>query len=111
MSQLQKILTHSEKKIIERGYTKREIKEAMSEALETPGQIALQTSKGDSNSNVPPLTMVTFIRHLASILRNHWSFINDPTANQLFTRPPIVAFKRNRNISDLITSSLVKTDI
>jgi len=84
----------------------------MSEALETPRQIALQTSKGDSNINVPPLTMATFIRHLASILRNHWSFItNDPTANQLFTRPPIVAFKRNRNISVLITSSLVKTDI
>ena len=108
-------LKHFEKKLIERGYSKAEIKIAIEEALKTPRKKALTTSKNRSDSQGTPLTMVTLyhpsVGNLGSILRKHWSVINnDPEANQLFTRPPIVAFKRSRNISDLITSSLVRPD-
>ena len=102
-------------KLIDRGYSELEINEAFKSALLIPRRETLQKSENKSNSKTTPLTLVTKyqpkIHKLASALRKHWSVIyNDPEANKLFTRPPIVAYKRGRNISDLIASAVVKVN-
>ena len=40
-----------------------------------------------------------------TLLRKHWTVItNDPILNTVFTRPPLVAFKRSANIASLINN-------
>lgn len=110
---LNKSLYNFEKKLLERGYSKTEIKTAMNEAKVNSRIELIKSSKLDSNCRETPLTLVTlyypFLRRLSKTLRTHWSLIaNDPDANQVFKRPPIVAFKRHKNIGNFVTSSTVK---
>lgn len=112
---LYNILSTFEDKLTERGYKRTEITNIINKTLQTPRTSVLKPNRNNSDRHSTPLTMVTrfhpFISNLSKILKIHWSKItNDPDANQLFTRPPIVAFKRNKNISDIITSSTITMD-
>ena len=99
---------------MDREYATSEIEKCVNSALKTDRTNAL-LSKTKCHNKGTPLTMVTqyhpTLRKLSSLLRKHWSYIlNDPEAYNLFKRPPIVAFKRGKNVSDIITSTVVKLD-
>ena len=101
-------------KLLDREYATSEIEKCVNSALKTDRTNAL-LSKTKCHNKGTPLTMVTqyhpTLRKLSSLLRKHWSYIlNDPEAYNLFKRPPIVAFKRGKNVSDIITSTVVKLD-
>ena len=99
-------------KLIERGYYPSEIDMAIKYAT-VNDRYDLLNKREKQMPKQSPLTFVTkyhpSIKMLSKILRKYWSSIEkDDEAKALFPRPPVIAYKRNRNIGDIIVSSKVK---
>lgn len=96
-----------------RGYSLKEIQNAMKDALNKTREEVIYKTKDANNSKAIPLTLVTkyhpSLKALSHNLKKHWSLIeNDETAKNLFPRPPVIAYKRSRNIGEFIISAKVK---
>ena len=66
------------------------------------------------NKNVaPPLVLATkynpCFKQLGRVIRKHWHLIEkDKITKELFPRPPIIAYKKHKNLKDLLTSAKLK---
>ena len=73
-------------------------------------QSALQTSQ--ENNNRIPFTL-TFHPHnhavKSIILKNFKLLQNDPDTGRIFSQPPLISFKRDKNIGNFLVSSVFKT--
>ena len=101
-------------KLVERGYNRDNVN-IITEKLQHENRAKyLQTSMKDKHDKKvnPPLVMVTtYTPHtrkhdLKSALLKHWNKIESNKAlNKLFPNPPLLAYKRARNLADLIVRS------
>jgi hypothetical protein len=113
-------LDHFLKHMAKRGHNPVRIKKATSTVQHKHRQKMLHstyqtTSKGLPTSTIkykaqPPLTISTTfdpgLKHLKQAFLAHWRIIqNNINLSNLFPEPPIVAYKRGRNISDIIIRS------
>ena len=90
-------------KLIERGYKQQEINEGI-ERTKTLDRKKLLEEKAKKQSNRIPLVL-TYNRTLPNVKRaipNNWNLLHiNQEFKDVFQEPPILAFRRNRNLYDL----------
>ena len=75
-------------------------------------QSALQTSQKENNERIP-FTLTYHPHNLAAkniILKNFKLLQNDNEIGRIFSQPPLVSFKRNKNIGNFLVRSILKSD-
>ena len=91
-------------KLIERGYKQQEINEGI-ERTKTLDRKKLLEEKAKKQSNRIPLVL-TYNRTLPNVKRaisNNWNLLHiNQEFKDVFQEPPILAFRRNRNLYDLL---------
>lgn len=96
-------------KLLNRGYTEKYITPIISNALKQTRQGTLAYRK-TKNKMAPPLVLATrynpVFKKLGKCIRKHWNIINENTeVHELFPRPPIIAYKRHKNLREYLTSA------
>ena len=102
-------------KLVARGYDRSHLEQISSTVLATPRSEHLKPkgNKGKKKTKCPPLVMVTKFnpssKGLKRAITKHWNFIkNDEQCNRLFKNPPMIAYKRHKNLTDITISSKLK---
>ena len=75
-------------------------------------QSALQTSQKEKNERIP-FTLTYHPHNLAAkniILKNFKLLQNDNETGRIFSQPPLVSFKRDKNIGNFLVRSVLKSD-
>ena len=95
-----------------RGYPASEIQTAHHRAQQTDRQSALQTSQKEKKNDRNPFTL-TLQPHnnpvKAIILNNFKILQNDPETGAIFSQPPLISFKRDKNVGNFLVKSTFKT--
>ena len=94
------------KSFISRGYKKEEVKPQIERAKAVDRSTTLQLKQKKSNNRATMVT--TFNRtlpNLNEVLNRNWNLLNlDPELAPIFKEQPLIAFKRNRNLFDMLGS-------
>ena len=102
------------KRFAKRGYKISEINKIIASTLEITRKQILKNERSQEKSKTNPIFVTKYhkgLHKLSKILRKHWHFIeNDEDSKFLFPRPPLIAFKRNKNLSQFLTSAKVHTN-
>ena len=97
-----------------RGYSERTINAAIDRARKIPRHIALRRvlRKQAEKRPVFALTYDPRLPAIQSIQAKHWRSMvsQDPYLNEVFSQPPLTAFRRQRNIRDHLIRAKVPTD-
>ena len=87
-----------------RGYDKKEINTQINKALQIPRETILKEKPKESSNRIP--FIVTYNRtlpDLKNIVNKHWPILGiDRNISNVFEKPPIIAYRRNKNLRDLI---------
>ena len=72
----------------------------------------LQTSQKDKNDRIPfTLTFHPHNQAVKSIILNNFKLLqNDPETGRIFSQPPLISFKRNKNVGNFLVRSALKTN-
>ena len=95
-----------------RGYPDSAVTTGKHRAQEIDREIALQTSKNEETNRIP-FTLTYHPQNLADknvILKNFKIIRNDPETRHIFTLPPLISFKRDKNIGNFLVRSAFKSD-
>ena len=91
---------------IKRGYNTEEVGPQLQKAAKVERTVALTNNKKESKYRATLIT--TFNRtmpDIKSVLTKHWHLLQlDPALKEMFEQPPMMAFRRNRNIGDILNS-------
>ena len=94
-----------------RGYPTSLVQAGYHRAQQIDRQSALQTSQKENNDRV--LFTLTFHPHnhevKSIILRNFRLLQNDPDTGRIFSQPPLISFKRDKNTGNFLVRSTFKT--
>ena len=94
-----------------RGYPASVIQAAHHRAQQINRQSALQTSQKEKNDRIP-FTLTFHPRNnpvKATILNNFKILQNDPETGAIFSQPPLISFKRDKNVGNFLVRSAFKT--
>ena len=95
--------------LTKRGYNKKDTTTQINRAISIPRNELLNKIK-TSNTERLPLT-VTYNRtlpDLKTIIDKNWHILQiEPKLKEIFAEPPILAFKRNKNLKDIIGGNKV----
>ena len=74
-------------------------------------QSALQTSQKYKNDRIPfTLTFHPHNHAVKSIILNNFKLLqNDPETGRIFSQPPLISFKRDKNVGNFLVRSALKT--
>ena len=109
---LQYILLQFRSNLIKRGYKEIEIEKYITEALSC-NRSDLIRKKAKQNTKEIPLVLATkfnpCIHKLKQCISKHWDLLKqDAVCNEIFSRKPIVAYKKHKHIADLLTTTKLK---
>ena len=94
-----------------RGYPASVVEAGHHRAQQIDRQSALQTSQRDNNDRIP--FTLTFHPHnhavKSIILKNFKLLQNDPDTGRIFSQPPLISFKRDKNIGNFLVRSVFQT--
>ena len=97
------------KHLTARGYKHEKITEAFEKVKDVDRDALLQYKEKNNKSRIP--FVVTYhpdLKNLSSIIRKNWNLIeNDPTLKKLFPTPPVMAYRRPKNIKDILVRATV----
>ena len=95
-----------------RGYPDSIVKIAQQRAQTTNQQSAPQTSQKEENQRIPfTLSFHPLNRPVKNIILNNFKLLqNDNETSRIFSLPPLISFKRNKNISDFLARGTLKSD-
>lgn len=110
---LLKFLREFEINLLKRGYNENEIKSSMQNVLANNNRKnTLQNKKGIKKQGIPLVFVTKYnpcIRRLKRKLTKYWHILTkDEECNKIFPDLPIVSYKRNKNLGDMLTSSIIK---
>jgi hypothetical protein len=93
-------------KLLARGYNKLEINRGLNEIKYENRLIGDKRDRGNARK-APPLVLSTRFHpctsRLRGIIRKHWPLITQcQVSKQVFSNPPIIAYRRDRNLSELL---------
>jgi hypothetical protein len=94
-----------------RGYKTDTIDNAFGNATQHTQKQLLYNDKANKNKTRPTFRVPfnTNTTHIGQILKKHWHLIeSDPTLKILWPNIPMVAYKRNKNIKEMLVSSKLK---
>ena len=99
-------------KLLLRGYNEEEVNKLITKATNRDRRDCLRYKLKDKRK-IPPLVLATkfnpAFKGLNKIIKKHWHLIEkNEAAKILFPRPPIIAYKRQRNLKDKLTSSKLR---
>ena len=94
-----------------RGYPASEIQTAHHCTQQTDRQSALQTSQKEKNDRIPfTLTFHSHNNPVKAINLNNFKILqNDPETGAIFPQPPLISFKRGKNVGNFLVKSTFKT--
>ena len=101
--------------LLDRDYKRNIINAAISKALEIPRKKAIErvNKKTEVAANRPVFALVydPTLPSLPNIIKKHWRTMidSDPHLKEVFPLPPLVAYKRPKNIRDKIIRSKIPT--
>ena len=74
-------------------------------------QSVLQTSQNENNNRIPFTLTFHLHNHAVKfiILRNFKLLQNDPNTGRIFSQPPLISFKRDKNIGNFLARSAFQT--
>ena len=94
-----------------RGYLTSVVEAGHHRAQQLDRQSALQTSQRENNNRIP--FTLTFHPHnhavKSIILKNFKLLQNDPDTGRIFSQPPLISFKRDKNIGNFLVRSGFQT--
>ena len=94
-----------------RGYPASVVQAAHRRAQQIDRQSELQTSQNENNNRIP--FTLTFHPHnhavKSIILKNFKLLENDPDTGRIFSEPPLISFKRDKNIGNFLLRSAFQT--
>ena len=95
-----------------RGYPVSVVKAGHHRAQQFDRQSALQTSQKDENDRIPfTLTFHPHNHAVKSIILNNFKLLqNDPETGTIFSQPPLISFKRDKNVGNFLVRSALKTN-
>ena len=95
-----------EEDFISRGYYKEHLQQQIGKAISTPRGMTLRKTKKDGSKRIPLIAIFnSTIPQVGKILRERWNILNiKPKFRELFSEPPIIAFRRCRNLRHIIGS-------
>ena len=101
-------------KLLQRGYKEKEIDDIIKNTENKDRKNCLHYKVREKRT-MPPLVIATkfnpVFKQLGKAIRKHWQLIeNDNTANQLFSRPPIIAYKKHNNLKEYLTFSKLRNN-
>ena len=94
-----------------RGYPASVVQASHHRAQQIDRQSALQTSQKENNNRIP----FTFAFHSHNhavksiILKNFKLLQNDPDTGRIFSQPPLISFKRDKNIGNFLVRNAFQT--
>ena len=94
-----------------RGYPVSVVKAGHHRAQQFDRQSALQTSLKDKNDRIPfTLTFHPHNHAVKSIILNNFKLLqNDPETGRIFSQPPLISFKRDKNVGNFLVRSALQT--
>ena len=94
-----------------RGYPASVVQAGHHHAQQIDGQSALQTSQKENNNRIPfTLTFHPNNHAVKSIILKNFKLLqNDPDTGRIFSQPPLISFKRDRNIGNFLVRSAFQT--
>ena len=95
-----------------RGYFDSAVNTAQRRAQQIDRQSALPTSQKEKNERIP-FTLTYHPHNLGAkniILKNFKLLRNDNKTLRIFSQPPLVSFKRDKNIGNILVRSVLKSD-
>lgn len=102
-------ITQIKERFSKRGYKSKEINNAIKSTADiTRDQILKGGRKRDKSRK--PLVLITKyhkgLTKLPKLIRKHWHLIEkNEEAKSIFPKPPMIAFKRNKNLAEYLTSA------
>ena len=95
--------------LISRSYRPKSIDDSISRILKIPRDEAL--NKVERMENDRPVFVITYnpaLPSLSQILKKHWKvMIKDPYLKEVFPAPPMVAYRRAKNLRDKLIKAKV----
>ena len=94
-----------------RGYPASVVQAGHHRAQQIDRQSALQTFLQENNNRIPFTLSFDPHNHAVKsiILKNLKLLQNDPDTGRIFSQPPLISFKRDKNIGNFLVSSAFKT--
>ena len=95
-----------------RGYPVSVVKAGHHRAQQFDRQSSLQTSQKDKNDRIPfTLTFHPHNHAVKSIILNNFKLLqNDPETGRIFSQPPLISFKRDKNVGNFLVRSALKSN-
>ena len=95
-----------------RGYPVSVVKAGHHRAQQFDRQSSLQTSQKDKNDRIPfTLTFHPHNHAVKSIILSNFKLLqNDPETGRIFSQPPLISFKRDKNVGNFLVRSALKTN-
>ena len=93
-----------------RGYPVSVVKAGHHRAQQFDRQSSLQTSQKDKNDRIPfTLTFHPHNHAVKSIILSNFKLLqNDPETGRIFSQPPLISFKRDKNVGNFLVRSALK---
>ena len=104
-------LQELKERLVNQGYNKKSINQQFSKVITIDRNELLKKTRDKETQNKHPLQSACnrFLPNIGNIVRKHWNILNISRALQdFFQKEPITAFKRNRNLKELIESNCIK---
>ena len=94
-----------------RGYPASVVEAGHHRAQQIDRQSALQTTQRDSDDRIPfTLAFHPYSHAVKSIILKNFKLLqNDPDTCRIFSRPPLISFKRDKNIGNFLVRSVFQT--
>ena len=94
---------------IRRGYHREILHEQIRKAITTPRETTLQKTLKERTIRIPLVTTFnSTLPQIGKILRERWDILNiKPKLRALFPEPPIIAFRRCKNLREIIGSNTI----
>ena len=95
-----------------RGYPVSVAKAGHHRAQQFDRESSLQTSQKDKNDRIPfTLTFHPHNHAVKSIILSNFKLLqNDPETGRIFSQPPLISFKRDKNVGNFLVRSALKTN-
>ena len=87
-----------------RGYRKEILQDQIRKAITTPRETTLQKVPKERSKRIPLVTTFnSTLPQIGNILRERWEILNiKPKFKELFSEPPMIAFRRCKNLREII---------
>ena len=110
--ELQTLLSSFKLNLIKRGYNELEIDDNINQALSNNGAEFLNKKSKKHTKEIPLVLSTKYnpcIRKIKQCLVKHWQLLKyNEICRDIFTKEPIIAYKKHRNLEDILTSSKEK---